>query len=131
STPLPYTTLFRSVTTYGNGRHVFLDPYIGTQGCVAAAARRVAAAGARPVAVTNGLNFGSPEKPHIYWQLERSLTGMAVACRGLGTPVTGGNVSLFNETDGRPVQPTPIIGMGACWRRPSGRCLRVFSGPAT
>lgn len=100
-----------AVTTYGNGRHVFLDPYIGTQGCVAAAARRVAAAGARPVAVTNGLNFGSPEKPHIYWQLERSLTGMAVACRGLGTPVTGGNVSLFNETDGRPVQPTPIIGM--------------------
>ena len=99
------------VTTYGNGRHVFLDPYMGTQGCVAAAARRVAATGAMPVAVTNGLNFGNPEKPHTYWQLERSLTGMADACRALDTPVTGGNASLFNETDGQAVHPTPIIGM--------------------
>lgn len=100
-----------AVTVYGNGRHVFLDPYTGTQGCVAAAARRVAAAGAQPAAITNGLNFGSPQRPHVYWQLERCLAGMADACRALNTPVTGGNASLFNETDGRAVQPTPIIGM--------------------
>ena len=100
--PLPCTA---------TGADVFLDPYTGTQGCVAAAARRVAAAGAQPAAITNGLNFGSPQRPHMYWQLERCLAGMADACRALNTPVTGGNASLFNETDGRAVQPTPIIGM--------------------
>lgn len=97
--------------TYGNGRYVALDPYVGTQACVAVAARRVAATGAEPVAITNGLNFGSPENPHVYWQMERTITGMADACRALNTPVTGGNVSLFNETDGVPIAPTPIIGM--------------------
>lgn len=105
----PETAL--ALCVYGNGRQVALDAYRGTQACVAVAARRVAAAGARPVAITNGLNYGSPERPHVYQQLERSITGMADACRALGTPVTGGNVSLFNEKGGQVIYPTPMIGM--------------------
>jgi len=100
-----------AVCVYGNGRLVALDPYVGTQACVAVAARRVAATGAEPAAITNGLNFGSPERPQVYRQLERSITGMADACRALGTPVTGGNVSLFNEKGGQGIAPTPMIGM--------------------
>lgn len=94
-----------------NGRLVYLNPRGGTAWAVAEAARNVAVTGAEPVALTNGLNFGNPEKPEIYWQLKEAVAGMSDACKALGVPVTGGNVSLYNETGGQPIYPTPIIGM--------------------
>jgi phosphoribosylformylglycinamidine synthase len=78
---------------------------------VAEAARNVACAGAKPLAATNCLNFGNPERPEIMWQLAKAVEGIGEACRALGTPITGGNVSLYNETDGRAIYPTPVIGV--------------------
>jgi phosphoribosylformylglycinamidine synthase len=95
----------------GNGRYTYLDPYEGGKLAVAEAARNVVCAGARPLAVTNCLNFGNPERPEIMWQFAEAVRGMAEACRAFGTPVTGGNVSLYNETLGTAILPTPIIGM--------------------
>jgi phosphoribosylformylglycinamidine synthase len=95
----------------GNGRQVYLDPYVGGQLAVAEAARNVACTGARPVAATDGLNFGSPRLPHVYWQFERAVKGIAEACEALGTPVVSGNVSFYNESDLGEVLPTPLIGM--------------------
>ncbi|NEQ39360.1 MAG: phosphoribosylformylglycinamidine synthase subunit PurL [Okeania sp. SIO3I5] len=99
-----------------NSRLVYLDPYNGAKAVVAEAARNLSCVGAEPVAVTDNLNFGSPEKPVGYWQLAESCRGIAEGCRELGTPVTGGNVSLYNETldaDGTPqaIYPTPVVGM--------------------
>jgi phosphoribosylformylglycinamidine synthase len=94
-----------------NGRFVYLDPYAGAQLAVAEAARNVACAGGTPIGATNCLNFGNPEKPEIMWQFARAVEGMGAACRALGIPITGGNVSLYNETDGKGVLPTPVIGM--------------------
>jgi len=88
-----------------------LDPYRGAAIAVAEAARGVAAAGARPLAITDCLNFGSPEKPEVMWQFERAVSGVSDACRALSIPVVSGNVSFYNETDGRAVPPTPTIGM--------------------
>src|SRR4030095_12436067 len=87
------------------------DPYRGAQLAVAEAARNVACAGALPVGATNCLNFGNPEKPEIMWQFARAVEGMGAACRALDIPITGGNVSLYNETDGRAVLPTPVLGV--------------------
>jgi phosphoribosylformylglycinamidine synthase len=95
----------------GNGRYTYLDPYEGGKLAVAEAARNVVCAGAQPLAITNCLNFGSPERPEIMWQFSEAVRGMADACRALGTPVTGGNVSFYNETLGTPIFPTPIVGM--------------------
>ncbi|MFB3819957.1 MAG: phosphoribosylformylglycinamidine synthase subunit PurL, partial [Candidatus Methylomirabilales bacterium] len=95
----------------GNGRYTYLDPYEGGKLAVAEAARNVACAGGRPLAITNCLNFGSPERPEIMWQFAEAVRGMGDACRAFGTPVTGGNVSFYNETLGTPVFPTPIVGM--------------------
>jgi phosphoribosylformylglycinamidine synthase II len=95
----------------GNGRYCYLDPYRGAMLAVAEAARNVACAGARPLGATNCLNFGNPERPAIMWQLARAVEGIGVACRALGVPITGGNVSLYNETDGRAIYPTPVIGV--------------------
>ena len=95
----------------GNGRYTYLDPYEGGKLAVAEAARNVVCAGARPLAITNCLNFGSPERPEIMWQFAEAVRGMADACRALGTPVTGGNVSFYNETLGTAIFPTPIVGM--------------------
>jgi len=95
----------------GNGRYTYLDPYEGGKHAVAEAARNVVCAGAQPLAVTNCLNFGSPERPEIMWQFAEAVRGMADACRTFETPVTGGNVSFYNETLGTPIFPTPIIGM--------------------
>jgi phosphoribosylformylglycinamidine synthase len=95
----------------GNGRFVYLDPYRGAQLAVAEAARNVACAGGLPIGATNCLNFGNPEKPDIMWQFARAVEGMGAACRALDIPITGGNVSLYNETDGRAVLPTPVIGV--------------------
>ena len=99
------------LATDGNGRHVLLDPYEGGKGAVAEAARNVAAAGGRPIGITNCLNFGSPERPDIYFQFREACRGMADACRALGIPVTGGNVSFYNESPASAVDPTPVIGM--------------------
>ena len=95
----------------GNGRYCYLDPYRGAMLAVAEAARNVACAGARPLGATNCLNFGNPERPPIMWQLAKAVEGIGAACRALGVPITGGNVSLYNETDGRPIYPTPVIGV--------------------
>src|SRR6266513_3155861 len=94
-----------------NGRFVYLDPYAGAQLAVAEAARNVACAGALPIGATNCLNFGNPEKPEIMWQFAQAVEGMGAACRALDIPITGGNVSLYNETDGRAVLPTPVLGV--------------------
>ena len=95
----------------GNGRYCYLDPYRGAMLAVAEASRNVACAGARPLGATNCLNFGNPERPAIMWQLARAVAGIGAACRALGVPITGGNVSLYNETDGSAIYPTPTIGV--------------------
>jgi phosphoribosylformylglycinamidine synthase II len=95
----------------GNGRYCYLDPYRGAMLAVAEAARNVACAGAKPLGATNCLNFGNPERPAIMWQFARAVEGIGAACRALGVPITGGNVSLYNETDGNAIYPTPTIGV--------------------
>jgi phosphoribosylformylglycinamidine synthase len=105
------TTRALALSVDCNGRFVYLDPYVGAQLAVAEAARNVACAGARPIGATNCLNFGNPEKPDVMWQFVRAVEGMGEACRALDVPITGGNVSLYNETDGRAVLPTPVIGV--------------------
>jgi len=105
------TPLAIALSTDGNGRYVYLDPREGARLAVAEAARNVSCAGAVPLAITNCLNFGSPERPEIMWQFAEAVRGIAEACRALGTPVTGGNVSFYNETSGQAIYPTPIVGM--------------------
>jgi len=101
-----------AMTIDGNGRYCQLDPYVGAQIAVAEAARNLAAVGARPLAVTDCLNFGNPDRPEVYWQLEQAVAGITSACRAFGLPVVSGNVSLYNESEaGGAVYPTPIIGM--------------------
>ncbi|MBX9391847.1 phosphoribosylformylglycinamidine synthase subunit PurL [Streptomonospora nanhaiensis] len=100
-----------ALATDGNGRYTRLDPYTGTQAAYAEAYRNVAATGARPLAVTNCLNFGSPEDPGVMWQFAESTRGLADACQALGTPVTGGNVSFYNQTGDTAINPTPVIGV--------------------
>ncbi|MBW3601474.1 MAG: phosphoribosylformylglycinamidine synthase subunit PurL [Actinobacteria bacterium] len=100
-----------AVSTDGNGRWCALDPREGTKLAVAEAARNVACAGAAPVAATNCLNFGSPERPPVMGQFRDAVEGLAVACEALGTPVTGGNVSFYNQTGHTAVQPTPVVGV--------------------
>src|SRR6202012_3133681 len=95
----------------GNGRWCWLDPKLGAMHAVAEASRKVACTGATPVAATNCLNFGNPEKPEIMAQLSRAIDGIAEACVALGTPITGGNVSLYNETRGQGIYPTPVLGV--------------------
>ncbi|MBO2456105.1 phosphoribosylformylglycinamidine synthase subunit PurL [Actinomadura sp. LCR2-06] len=95
----------------GNGRYTRLDPYSGSQLALSEAYRNVAATGARPLAVTNCLNFGSPEDPGVMWQFARAVEGLADACQYLGIPVTGGNVSFYNQTGTTPINPTPVIGV--------------------
>ena len=95
----------------GNGRYCYLDPYRGAMLAVAEAARNVACAGARPLGATNCLNFGNPERPAIMWQFAKAVEGIGDACRALDVPITGGNVSLYNETDGNAIYPTPVIGV--------------------
>jgi phosphoribosylformylglycinamidine synthase subunit PurL len=95
----------------GNGRWCRLDPFLGAQLAVAEAARNVACSGAKPVAATNCLNFGSPEKPEVMWQFSRAIDGIAEACTALEIPITGGNVSFYNETLGRSIDPTPVLGV--------------------
>jgi len=100
-----------AVTTDGNGRYVYLDPRLGAAMAVGEAARNVTCAGGRPIGVTDCLNFGSPERPDVRWQFAEAVEGIAEACRVLGIPVVGGNVSFYNETSGEAVLPTPVIGV--------------------
>jgi phosphoribosylformylglycinamidine synthase subunit PurL len=100
-----------AVKTDCNGRYVYLDPRTGGRIAVAEAARNVACTGARPMAITNCLNFGNPRRPEVFFQFREAVGGMADACWALGTPVTGGNVSLYNESPNGAVYPTPVIGM--------------------
>lgn len=100
-----------AMTVDCNSRYLYLDPEIGGKIAIAEAARNIVCSGAEPLALTDCLNYGSPEKPDIFWQLEKSTDGMSEACRVLGIPVIGGNVSLYNETKGIAVYPTPTIGM--------------------
>ncbi|GJG88567.1 phosphoribosylformylglycinamidine synthase subunit PurL [Gemmatimonadetes bacterium T265] len=100
-----------AVKTDCNGRHCYLDPREGAKAAVAEAARNVACTGARPLAITNNLNFGNPTRPDVYHQLREAVAGMGEACRALGTPVTGGNVSLYNENPTGAIYPTPVVGM--------------------
>jgi len=122
----------------GNGRWCWLDPKLGAMHAVAESARNVACAGATPIAATNCLNFGNPEKPHIMWQFSETIDGMRLACNELGTPITGGNVSFYNETLGEGIYPTPVIGVVGIledvhkavapdFRQP-GRALVLLSG---
>jgi phosphoribosylformylglycinamidine synthase len=100
-----------ALSTDCNSRFVYLDPYHGAQLAVAEACRNVACAGGVPIGATNCLNFGNPERPDIMWQFARAVEGMGDACRALDVPITGGNVSLYNETDGNAVLPTPVLGV--------------------
>jgi len=100
-----------AVSIDGNGRRVAADPYRGAVEAVAECSANLACAGAEPLGLTNCLNFGNPEKPHIAWQLTRAVAGLADACRELGAPVVGGNVSLYNEGPDGPIYPTPVVGM--------------------
>ena len=99
-----------SASTDGNGRLAYLDPYVGGQIAVAEACRNVSCTGAEPIALTNCLNFGNPEKPEVYFQLENCVKGMADASTKFSSPVISGNVSLYNETQGTPIYPTPVVG---------------------
>jgi phosphoribosylformylglycinamidine synthase subunit PurL len=105
------TGLGIALATDGNGRYCRLDPYLGTQLVLSEAYRNVAVTGARPLAVTNCLNFGSPEDPAVMWQFAEAVRGLADGCAALGVPVTGGNVSFYNQTGTSAVHPTPVVGM--------------------
>jgi phosphoribosylformylglycinamidine synthase len=100
-----------AMTTDCNGRYVYLDPEVGGAIAVAEAARNIVCSGAEPLAITDNLNFGNPEKPEIFWQLEKAADGISEACRKLNAPVIGGNVSLYNENAKGAIYPTPVIGM--------------------
>lgn len=108
---VPGTRIGIAVTTDGNARYCRLDPFVGGQIAVAEAARNIVATGARPAAVTDCLNFGNPEKPEVFWQLQEAVSGLASACRALDLPVVSGNVSLYNDSEGRSIDPTPVVGM--------------------
>ena len=108
---VPGATRAVALATDGNGRYAALDPAAGAALAVAEAARNVACTGAQPIAVTNCLNFASPERPEVMGAFAAAVDGMAAACRALGLPVTGGNVSFYNESSGRPIHPTPIVGV--------------------
>ena len=114
----------------GNGRYCYLDPRRGAMLAVAEAARNVACAGATPIGATNCLNFGNPERPEIMWQFVEAVEGIAEACRALEIPITGGNVSLYNETNGEAIYPTPIIGVVGVMDDASRVVGRAFRGEA-
>ena len=105
------TTKGLALTVDGNSRYCYLDPYVGGVVAVAEAARNLACVGARPIGLTDCLNFGSPENPEVMWQFAQVIQGMRDACTALQVPVVSGNVSFYNETDGTPIYPTPVIGM--------------------
>jgi phosphoribosylformylglycinamidine synthase len=112
----------------GNGRYCYLDPYRGAILAVVEAARNVACAGAEPIGATNCLNFGNPERPEIMWQFARAVEGITAACQALDIPITGGNVSLYNETDGKAIYPTPVLGVVGLIEDSNNVLGRAFKG---
>ena len=123
---VPGTNKGLALTTDGNPWYVALDAYEGTKAAVAEAARNIACTGARPIGVTNCLNFGNPERPAIFAQLQESVRGLADACRAFDLPVVSGNVSLYNETSERNILPTPVVGMVGLLDDLSNRCPAGF-----
>ena len=119
-----------ALATDGNGRYAKLDPYAGAQLALAEAYRNVAVTGARPLAVTNCLNFGSPEDPEVMWQFAEAVRGLADACKILGVPVTGGNVSFYNQTGSTPIHPTPVVGVLGVLDDVGRRVRHGFTAPA-
>jgi phosphoribosylformylglycinamidine synthase subunit PurL len=115
-----------AVCTDGNGRQTFLDPYRGGKAAVAEAARNVSCVGAKPIAITNCLNFGNPDNGPIAYQMARTIEGMAVACEALGTPVISGNVSLYNESFEQPIYPTAVVGMLGLTDDVTANCTVAF-----
>jgi phosphoribosylformylglycinamidine synthase len=118
-----------ALSTDGNGRYCYLNPRRGAMLAVAEAARNVVCAGATPIGATNCLNFGNPERPEIMWQFVEAVEGIADACRALEVPITGGNVSLYNETDGRAIYPTPVLGVVGLIEDASRVLTRTFKEP--
>jgi phosphoribosylformylglycinamidine synthase len=115
-----------AVSSDCNGRYCYLDPYVGAQIAFAEAARNVACAGGRPAAITDCLNFGSPEKPEVFWTFFESVRGMADACKAFGVPVISGNVSFYNESFGNPIYPTPTVGLVGVLEDASKRVTMEF-----
>ncbi|HHX73451.1 MAG TPA: phosphoribosylformylglycinamidine synthase subunit PurL [Firmicutes bacterium] len=115
-----------AMTVDCNARYVYLDPYTGGKIAVAEAARNVACSGGEPLAVTDCLNFGNPEDPEIYWQFRKAVEGMSAACLAFGTPVIGGNVSFYNEHEGKAIYPTPVVGMVGLLEDVEKRCTQAF-----
>jgi phosphoribosylformylglycinamidine synthase len=109
-----------------NGRYCYLDPYVGAQIAFAEAARNVACSGGMPAAITDCLNFGSPEKPDVFWTFAESVRGLADACRFFGVPVISGNVSFYNESFGQPIYPTPTVGLVGLLDDVSQHCTAAF-----
>jgi phosphoribosylformylglycinamidine synthase len=118
-----------ALATDGNGRYARLDPYAGAQLALAESYRNVAVTGARPLAVTNCLNFGSPEDPEVMWQFAEAVRGLGDACRALGVPVTGGNVSFYNQTGSTPIHPTPVVGVLGVLDDVATRIRHGFTAP--
>ncbi len=116
-----------ALTTDCNARFVYLDPRAGAAMAVAEAARNLSVSGARPLGLTDCLNFGSPERPEILWQFKEAVAGISLACRALEIPVVGGNVSFYNETLGQAVLPTPVIGMAGILDDAEARCTQWFA----
>ncbi|MDQ3700655.1 MAG: AIR synthase related protein, partial [Chloroflexota bacterium] len=115
-----------AMATDGNGRYCYLDPRAGGRIAVAEAARNVSCTGATPLAATDCLNFGNPEKPAVYFQLQQAIEGMAEACEALDTPVISGNVSLYNESGGEAIYPTPVVGVLGLLADVAGHCPSRF-----
>ena len=123
------TSLGIAVSCAASGRYVWLDPYEGGKAAVAEAARNLAVTGARPLGITDCLNFGNPEKPEVFHQFREACRGIADACRALGTPVTGGNVSFYNESPSGAVLPTPVVGMVGVLADAAARVPAPFRRP--
>jgi phosphoribosylformylglycinamidine synthase subunit PurL len=118
-----------AVSIEGNGRRVACDPYVGAAEAVLECAANLACVGAEPLGLTNCLNFGNPEKPHIAWQFSQAIEGLADACRALNTPVVGGNVSLYNEAPEGPIYPTPVVGLVGKLPDPEVAPVNSFTRP--
>jgi len=122
------TPLALAMSLDGSGRYSYLDPYLGGALAVAESCRNLAAVGATPIGATNCLNFGSPEKPEVMWQFARVIDGMADACRALELPITGGNVSFYNDTEGESIFPTPVVGTVGILEDKTQRVSHHFKG---
>ena len=122
------TPLALAMSLDGSGRYSYLDPYLGGALAVAESCRNLAAVGATPIGATNCLNFGSPEKPEVMWQFARVIDGMADACRALELPITGGNVSFYNDTEGESIFPTPVVGAVGILEDMTQRVSHHFKG---